>query len=194
MANENIKSEKINVPRNNKNKDSIETLLDRFPLEFREKINVVIANHFQEEKKINRKELYRSALEKGYCFNVFDNIYIQCEASLMNANVIRPDGRVTSCDSFAEQGTYYGKLEKGGEISLNENMYYKLKNISPLDSEKCRECNLLPMCNGGCPRKRYNDKNFCIGRHFDGMSVEDIIDLHIDYDIRNNKVPVDSYI
>lgn len=178
---------RINVYKDNIH--SVPMLLEKIPIDKRRKVNVTILNLFQAKDKINQLELYKAAVDMGYKFNHVSNTYEICEANLFNSFIVQPDGKVTGCQTFAEKGIYYGNLEMDGKMNINNSSeYIKIKYTSALNNENCTKCNLLPICMGGCVLQRYYDKDRCVGRKFDGMSIEDIAKLHIYYDLKHNLV------
>lgn len=172
------------------NKDSIKSLFDSIPIEVSKKLIVNICNVFQNNDKINQFELYKHAIDRGFKYQIDKNNYALCEVSYVNSLFIHPDGKITSCQMAAENGMFFGKINKNFDKSIRNNSeFFKIKNISALNNEKCRECDVLPMCLGGCPNKRYlNDNRNCMNRKFDGMNTEDVIRLHVYNDATNNRV------
>lgn len=72
-----------------------------------------------------------------------------------------PDGAVYKCwEHIGNPEFVVGKLEKDGSILitdttlLNRQMY----GADPLEDERCRECPYLPLCHGGCPIQRVQNK------------------------------------
>lgn len=64
---------------------------------------------------------------------------------------IDPYNLVYNCDMLLNQKEFAaGKLNDDGTITFYEE-YQKQLNWSPKDSQKCRDCQLLPLCGGGCP-------------------------------------------
>lgn len=179
---------RINIDQNNK--DSVSKLLDKVPYEKRKNIIVNICNIFQNEEKVEMYDLYHMALEKGFKFIGFRSDFALCEGSFINSITIEPDGRITPCQMSAEKGLYFGSLKDEGVIHIdNKSDFYKFRDLSPLDNEDCKQCNLLPMCLGGCPHKRFLSNNMrCDGKSIENMSYEEMIKLHIFYDIKNNFV------
>ena len=47
-----------------------------------------------------------------------------------------------------------GEIENVNRIELNRELY----GADPLDSEECKQCRLLPICNGGCPIQRIQNE------------------------------------
>lgn len=72
-----------------------------------------------------------------------------------------PDGAVYKCWEHIGNPEYViGKINKDGRLSitdrtlLNRQMY----GADPLEDKQCRECPYLPLCLGGCPIQRVQNK------------------------------------
>lgn len=73
--------------------------------------------------------------------------------------VVEHNGALYSCDFFVEDAWHLGHLrdEKSLEEILNsrrQEMFGTMKNRLP---EKCRRCDYLQLCNGGCTKDRLRD-------------------------------------
>jgi len=99
------------------NNASIPTLLDKIPEDHRKNMEVSISNLFQKEEKINPFDRFKEAIDRGYKFGYTSNTYIKCEATFINSMMVQPDGRVTSCQTAAENGLYFGQIEKYGQLN-----------------------------------------------------------------------------
>jgi uncharacterized protein len=68
---------------------------------------------------------------------------------------VEHDGSVYPCDFFVEPALCLGHVENDSlSVLLNgekQTAFGKMKSALPA---KCRECRLLPLCRGGCPRER----------------------------------------
>lgn len=178
---------RINIDENNKK--SIPKLLDMIPIEKRKNTCVAIMNLFQNKNKINQYNAYKAAIDKGFKFKTIENSYIKCEATLKNSIMVHPDNRVTACQTFAENGIFFGNIEKGGKLAIsNTQEFFKVKNISALNSDSCKKCNRISMCLGGCPYKRYLDNDACSGNMIEGMSLEEVLQLHVYHDMKNEMI------
>jgi len=72
-----------------------------------------------------------------------------CGAVRKNSFVIDPNGNIYKC------WNEIGQLEKRvGTVSdgiLNYSRYLKWITFDPTEISECKECKILPLCNGGCP-------------------------------------------
>ncbi len=95
-------------------------------------------------------ELYKEVLEyfPDYPFNPFKKMrFARCDALCQNSFVVEPDGRLFKC--WGEVGSSDKNVGwvKDGKIELN----YRLErwtSWSPF--EKCKNCEIFPLCMGGC--------------------------------------------
>lgn len=70
--------------------------------------------------------------------------------------VLERDGRMFSCDHFVDEAHYLGNIQKQAPGSLigseKQRLFGSLKKTTL--PAMCRECDVLPMCNGECPKNR----------------------------------------
>lgn len=98
--------------------------------------------------------LYERALSYGFKANemVFYPAprYNFCGSNKIDSMVIDPKGNIYKCwNHIGESTEICGSISENGGISIS-NQYYDWVLDNPLDFEKCRNCNLLPVCAGGC--------------------------------------------
>ncbi|MBS6559117.1 MAG: SPASM domain-containing protein [Clostridiales bacterium] len=83
-----------------------------------------------------------------------------CGADSENAYVIDDQGEIYKC--FSDIGN---KMFSIGNVTekkqKNSYIYYKYMTYDPMEDEKCKTCNILPLCMGGCPHYRLNDMERC---------------------------------
>lgn len=86
-----------------------------------------------------------------------------CDTVLQNFFVIGADGLIFKCDSAIGDELYsIGQLSTNGEITLSENSLPWTESIyDSSDTDKCRSCKLLPICQGGCQRRRVEGQKDC---------------------------------
>lgn len=84
-----------------------------------------------------------------------------CCADSMCAFVINADGKLYKCWSdIGSEELSLGNIQDG---VINEMNAIRYLLDDPTNDSKCRECKLLPICMGGCPRKRKaGDADKCI--------------------------------
>ncbi|MEK3901640.1 radical SAM/SPASM domain-containing protein [Paenibacillus sp. FSL R7-0179] len=101
----------------------------------------------------------KKALENGFHsgFYSFPNITGPfCTADSMNSLVIDPEGYLYNC--WVEVGNVkdsYGNIVDG-TFSGNINLRLEYLLFEPFNNEKCSNCDILPICMGGCPNSRIN--------------------------------------
>ena len=81
-----------------------------------------------------------------------------CGATCLNSYVIGPEGELYKC------WVDVGNKERivGSVLDMKINNEYLLANYlvnaNMYDDDACKQCMLLPICNGGCPIRRLNNK------------------------------------
>lgn len=84
------------------------------------------------------------------------NIYRFCIVDLDSQYIISPNGSIFKCgesyDIKKDKG-YIGELTDVGELDINQ-FKRQFWDKDPFDDQKCIECNVLPICLGGCQMKR----------------------------------------
>ena len=98
-------------------------------------------------------KLVDMAVERGISIHVIERSHmINCSAVAHDGLIIDPDGYLYKC-----METTGMKSESIGRIGEKINPYGKsLKWLawgSAFDSTKCKDCKVMPLCVGGCPRK-----------------------------------------
>ncbi|HOF16836.1 MAG TPA: SPASM domain-containing protein [Bacteroidales bacterium] len=92
---------------------------------------------------------------------------IECAVRNRNSWVFDAEGNVYKCwEIIGNQEYKVGKIGEGGEISITNHTLLDnyLYGADPLEDITCRNCFSLPVCKGGCPHKRienkFNNKKF----------------------------------
>jgi len=113
-------------------------------------------------------EAYKIAMELGFRVTIYPATQIgTCGAVNKSSAVIEPDGYVQNCwNTVGYKSLRTGELTKDGIVYNSK--YVKWLGWTPF-REECRDCNVLPLCMGGCPfRNLYADelvdasKNTCV--------------------------------
>ena len=80
---------------------------------------------------------------------------IRCVANRMNYFMIDPEGNIGKCAIAMSRGIYVGSLDEG--IDMNSVLTW----CSPILPDKCRDCSIMPVCNGGCIEEELENRNRC---------------------------------
>lgn len=103
------------------------------------------------------------------------------ECSVRNKNTVAfdPEGYVYKCwEVLGKKQFSVGRLNDEGQIV---DVNHKLMNryhygADPLEDKKCQQCSYLPICEGGCPQHRienkFNGKNMDTCVHYKGFLPE----------------------
>jgi len=103
--------------------------------------------------------LFSLARALGFKFPIGEKgdlpLFSFCAALTVNSITINPKGEVYKCMGFADlHHMKCGELSKKG-IIWNEN-YFNWMSRDPLKMEGCKECPVLPLCNGGCAMEAFH--------------------------------------
>lgn len=112
-------------------------------------------------------ELYTLANRNGfYIDNPVDEIgFNYCEVDFVNHFAIDPRGYVHLCGHTFKPEEAIGHI--ADEFSADSLSYYcRWININPFDDKKCLACKLLPVCKGGCRKRRFLGTNYCLEEKF----------------------------
>lgn len=72
-----------------------------------------------------------------------------------------PDGAVYKCwEHIGNPEFIVGKINKDGNMSITDRTLFnrQMYGADPLEDKQCRECPYLPLCLGGCPIQRIQNK------------------------------------
>lgn len=121
----------------------------------------------------------------GYSFMYPHNIRHECMVRNPLSIVIGPCGELYKCwNDVGKPEKVYGYID--GRITNEKVLLDYLLGGDPFDDIDCRNCKLLPVCNGGCPHARLitkNKSNSCCPLFKDNM--ESFLKFH--YDNKNRE-------
>lgn len=168
---------RVNV--NKENYHSITGFMDLIPKPYRiPRLKIYFRNIFQapDHKKQNQevvehitsdhqslRKLYLYALEQGF-FVQFPIAFLKdyhCQTCLKNNYVLHPSGTIFKCSVGYELEKKVGEIRSNGDLDLDYGVLSKWLSHVPGDDPKCRECILLPLCQGGCRYLRLIGKQAC---------------------------------
>lgn len=92
-----------------------------------------------------------------------------CIATMINGFVIGSEGEIYKC--WNEVGNLLqsiGNIHSPEKIDTEKHCKYIIGG-SCFEAEECRQCTILPICHGGCPRERIS--NLFKGTHFELCSI-----------------------
>lgn len=147
------------------NYKGIINFLKNFPLSYRCKIFVKFTrikdtenNHFIKQLQIKKQNiltiLYKTLKEEGY--PDYEIEYLEggpCLARRKYSIIIQPDGSISKCiygigNNKFNYGNYFHSIDDLNTIT-------KVSEISQTNfGDQCKSCVVLPMCQGGCERKK----------------------------------------
>ena len=101
---------------------------------------------------------YRRLHEHGFqILRLPAPIGVYCMAQIVSAFLIDPDGDIYRCfNHVGDKSKIMGNIRN--PINYEHPAFRKLFAFDPFADAACRECEILPICMGGCPAKRVDRK------------------------------------
>ena len=103
----------------------------------------------------NYKKLWRLQLDAGFVlFQSLPSVITNCVAKNINAYTINYDGQLYMCPISCGNEKYL-------EGSINNTVLKKYVSYNSIKKyeQLCRNCNLFPICFGGCPYSEFSQKS-----------------------------------
>ena len=114
-----------------------------------------------------------------------ERFFNECAIRNDMAIAFDPEGYAYKCWEVIGNKEYaIGKLNEEGQLTdINEKVLNRqLYGADPIDDPVCSECKYLPICNGGCPIQRIENKfeggHNCNCTHYKGYMV-DFLKIHL---------------
>jgi uncharacterized protein len=88
-----------------------------------------------------------------------------CGADSDNAFVVGPNGDLFKCweDLSADHSRSVGSVFQSEPTEVQHQTLHSYLAWDPLEKSGCRECEILPICMGGCPRQAMQQANATTG-------------------------------
>jgi uncharacterized protein len=104
-----------------------------------------------------------SRVEQSYYRLLFDHGFlvgklpmpmaVVCMSQVVNSFLIDHEGYLYRCFNFVgDREKAMGNIRN--QLDYNQPAFTNLFRFDPFEDETCRECNILPVCLGGCPARR----------------------------------------
>ncbi len=169
---------RIRVNLSDNNYDTISVLLNDLPDVVREHSSIFFRWLYSNEssgwkefsKEKQSKEAYKGifsllklAHDKGYHIEnrCESEDFCFCEADNPGFYTIDPLGNIYLCVHDYKPDFSIGNVFEGiSPTKLSE--FYSFRNVSVLNDTECMNCKVLPICNGGCRKFRFEGKKQCI--------------------------------
>lgn len=99
-------------------------------------------------------DYYAMLLERGFGINRLPApCFTACMAQLVNSYVVDHDGDMYRCFNYVGDKSHScGNLS--AEVDFRHPEFQRLFAVDPFEYERCRECSVLPLCQGACPSRR----------------------------------------
>lgn len=99
-------------------------------------------------------EFYRLLLDEGFRVQKLPSpSALYCLAQHINGFLVDPDGNLYRCwNHVGDPERSMGNIKN--PIDHQHPNFTRLFYFDPFDDERCRDCDILPLCMGGCPAQR----------------------------------------
>lgn len=99
-------------------------------------------------------EFYRLLLDRGFRVDKLPRpLATYCVAQTVGGHVVDPEGYLYRCwNHVGNKEKAMGKIDS--DLDYQHPNFRELFAFSPFENADCVECNLLPICMGGCPGRR----------------------------------------
>jgi len=99
-------------------------------------------------------DYYRLLLQKGFRIDKLPSpMATFCMTQTVNAHLIDAEGYLYRCwNHVGDKEKRYGNIADA--INYMDDNFQRLFAFNPFEQTECYECNLLPVCMGGCPARR----------------------------------------
>ena len=115
-----------------------------------------IAENCYDVAEFSRAEIafYAEVLDHGFQIDKLPApLDIFCVAQCINSFVVDPDGELYRCFNYVGDKTRsIGNISQDPQYSHPE--FTRLFKFDPFENDSCRDCDILPICMGGCPSRR----------------------------------------
>lgn len=148
---------------------NIEKIIEDFidlPQQIKKNLFFDFKKVWQEKESIDKELQNLNDLFKQKGFNIIeleaDSYYISCYANKKNNALINFNGEVFKCTArdFSSDNSE-GILTDDGQIQWNKKRDIRLN--SRFKNQPCLDCNILPVCRGGCTQISIdNEKEYCL--------------------------------
>ncbi len=164
-----------------RNYDKIEKLIERFPPIVKARATVFFrwiwankASGFRDFACRNRgvkpfmglAKLYETSNISGWKTGNPHNHFLggYCEVDYLDHYNIDPEGNVFLCSHTFEKSESIGSILQDRDIVRFDAIgtYTRWYSVNPFDDTECVNCQLLPICLGGCRKSRFEGMRECI--------------------------------
>ena len=158
----------VRVQITRENIDSIsEFIYDFNKLPYSDKVSIYFSPVYENECDTFDNDLFDLFLEKiipltmksNFKINIYPNAVLGgCSVASKDGYLIDANGDIKKCWELIGKDKYIiGNVVNGKINEKIEELWSKI-NLN----ERCFKCKYLPICNGGCPYKRIENKSFCV--------------------------------
>ncbi len=97
---------------------------------------------------------YRILLDQGFRIDRLPTpMSAYCIAQIVNGLLIDPEGNLYHCfNHVGDKSKSFGQI--ADQINYQHPNFVRLFKFDPFEDDSCRQCQMLPICLGGCPSRR----------------------------------------
>lgn len=100
-------------------------------------------------------EYFQMLLDNGFRIEKLPSpVGVFCMAQRVNAFVIDPEGYFYRCYNYVGDHAHAAGNIKDGKVDYQDHNFRRLFDFNALENERCLNCDILPICMGGCPAQR----------------------------------------
>jgi uncharacterized protein len=164
--------------------DSVESFLDRFPISVKNRCEIFFRMIYdnEEAKKRGFSDFSSNTTQNGR-FNAVesatakarmsgwktvDQFYIRsftfCEVDLKDQYTVYPNGDVFLCNHDISPKMRLFNISSPDRIAFQDGTALQANwlSLDPFSDKECVDCNILPICQGGCRLARYRGAKSCM--------------------------------
>ncbi|WP_297688051.1 radical SAM protein [uncultured Anaerococcus sp.] len=119
-------------------------------------------------------KIYEDLKENEYEIPKYKNFGTNCPFDCMNNFYINSELKILRCSSCDNSKESQIATIKDGSLVFNKEALDKKEKYIGFKKDKCEDCNMLPICKGGCYLKHSLNQNECIPEKY---FVEDYVRL-----------------
>ncbi len=159
---------RIRINYNNDNVEEVLSLIDYLSLEYNDRsllfvyAHRIFSDYYDDNSKLSSEnndiKIWNRLRLRGFVNDILSTInphLVSCTAGNLYNEMFLPNGDIGKCALAISKGEVIGDVNNG---ILNKLI---AKWCCGIIDNKCIECNIFPICGGGCLYERLNDKNGC---------------------------------
>ncbi len=100
-------------------------------------------------------DYFQLLLDEGFRIEKLPSpVGVFCMAQRVNAFVIDPEGYFYRCYNYVGDKSHAAGNIKDGQVDYQNHNFKRLFDFNAFENTRCLDCEILPICMGGCPAQR----------------------------------------